>query len=113
MENKLFPDPRGLALLALGGLYLLATPGVLAGFLDTYVMAPLQRKMAPAYSQVQLKSCFYRDWIHVQRWNYFKRLKNSILLVPNCRSSRLVAQIWAFVFLQAVWTRSICLDPTT
>lgn len=55
MENKLFPDPRGLALLGLGGLYLLATPGVLAGFLDTYVMAPLQRKLAPAYSQVRAK----------------------------------------------------------
>jgi UPF0716 family protein affecting phage T7 exclusion len=55
MENKLFPDPRGLALLAVGGLYLLATPGVLAGFVDTYILAPLQRKLAPAYGQARLQ----------------------------------------------------------
>ena len=53
MENKLFPDPRGLALLGAGAAYLLATPGVLAGFLDTYLLAPLQRARAPAYGPVR------------------------------------------------------------
>ena len=52
MEQKQFPDPRGVALLAVGTLYLLATPGVLAGFFDTYVSAPLQRAGAPAYGPV-------------------------------------------------------------
>lgn len=54
MEKKLFPDPRGLALLAAGALYLLATPGVLPGFWDTYVSAPFQRARAPAYGPVRL-----------------------------------------------------------
>lgn len=53
MEKKLFPDPRGLALLAVGVLYLLATPGVLPGFWDTYISAPFQRARAPAYGPVR------------------------------------------------------------
>ena len=53
MERRLFPDPRGLALLGSGVLYLLATPGVLAGFIDTYILAPLQRLTAPVYGPVR------------------------------------------------------------
>ena len=52
MERRLFPDPRGLALLGSGLLYLLAKPGVLAGFIDTYVLAPLQRAVSPVYGPV-------------------------------------------------------------
>ena len=54
MERRLFPDPRGLALLGSGVLYLLATPGVLAGFIDTYILAPLQRVTAPVYGPVRM-----------------------------------------------------------
>ncbi len=53
MERRLFPDPRGLALLGTGVLYLLATPGVLAGFIDTYILSPLQRLTAPVYGPVR------------------------------------------------------------
>ena len=54
MERRLFPDPRGLALLGSGVLYLLATPGVLAGFIDTYLLAPLQRAVSPVYGPVRV-----------------------------------------------------------
>ena len=56
MERRLFPDPRGLALLGSGVLYLLATPGVLAGFIDTYILSPLQRLTAPVYGPVRMSA---------------------------------------------------------
>jgi len=55
MERKLFPDPRGLLLLGLGLLYLLAKPGVLAGAWDYYVGAKIQRAKAKAFGQEDIK----------------------------------------------------------
>ena len=46
MEQRVL-TPQGLALLAAIGSYLFAKPGVLAGLLDTYLTAPLQRLRAP------------------------------------------------------------------
>ena len=54
MERRLFPDPRGLALLGSGLWYLLARPGVLAGFVDTYLLAPLQRATSAVYGPVRM-----------------------------------------------------------
>ena len=50
-------SPQGVAIVAFVLAYLTATPGVLAGFWDTYVAAPLQRaRNSKPYSKVRLWS---------------------------------------------------------
>jgi serine/threonine protein kinase len=55
MERKLFPDWRGLLLLGTGLLYLLSTPGVLAGAIDSYISAPLQRAKTKAFGKEDIR----------------------------------------------------------
>lgn len=55
MEQKLFPDWRGLVLLGAGLAYLLLTPGVIQGAIDYYVSAPLQRNRIKAFGKEDIR----------------------------------------------------------
>ena len=48
-------NPQGVALLAVTFAYLLAKPGVLQGWVDTYISAPLQRATSKPYSRDDFK----------------------------------------------------------
>ena len=50
-------NPQGLALLAAAAFYLTRAPGVLSGFIDTYLQAPMQARTAKVYGKVCAPLC--------------------------------------------------------
>ena len=50
-------NPQGLALLAAAGAYMTLSPGVAAGWVDTYILAPLQRRASKVYGKVRGRCC--------------------------------------------------------